>query len=363
MKPKEFQYDKFFYFKEIVGKNYERFLQNTSWEIPVIQTPQREHFGKACTDKKSSLEAQLQFLSDAVMLETDLAFPYLEPWRGPGIYATAYGCKFEWFPGEAPQVRPIYQSLEEIDNIKKPDMAKCDEMMTVLDMIRYFKKETGGVLEISLTDTQSPNDTASLILDTTEFFAATIDEPERLDPLLQSITDLICQFSDEQKSVIGDHFTKPGHLMVSTTDSSGISIADDNMSFLSPQSYADTSLRYNNMLADYYNGIAVHTCGNAAHTMPLLSQTKKLSMIDIALGFTPDPNPNDSKKVADIFRGTDIIVKARLGWNEISRIEHLVDPGIRLIVQLLTNGSIEERNRQFLTAKQEVEAMRQFKSR
>ena len=268
MKPKDFNFKKFFDFKEEMDKNYRRFLQKTSWEIPVIQSiPSSDHFLWACRDKESSLETQLQSLTDMTMLKTDLAFPYLEPWHGVGVYAAAYGCKYEWVPGEAPQTRPIFQSLDEIDNIKKPDMAACEEMMAVLEMIRYFKEKTGGELDISLTDTQSPNDTASLIVDTTEFFMATIEEPERLHPLMQSITDLICQFSDEQKNTIGERFTKPGHLMISSIDSSGISISDDNMAFLSPESYTNTSLRYNNILSDYFGGLAVHTCGNAVHKL------------------------------------------------------------------------------------------------
>ena len=364
MKAKDFQYDKFLYFKEEMDNNYKRFLQNSSWEVPVIQSlPSYEQFLGACRTRESSLESQLQTLTEMTMLKTDLAFLYLEPWYGVGIYATAYGCKYEWVPGDAPQVRPIYKSLDEIDNIKKPDIAACDELLVVLDMIRYFKEKTGGALEIVLTDTQSPNDTASLIMDTSEFFAATIEEPERLHPLLQSITDLICQFSDEQKNLIGERFTKPGHQMISLTDSSGISVSDDNMAFISNQSYNDTCLRYNNMLSDHFGGIALHTCGNAVHNFPRLLQTRGLNTVDLAVGNAVDPSPNDSAKVAEIFHGTDIIVKVRLGWNQIAGIEPLIDPGIRLIVQLLTEGSIDERNRQYSAAKQAVETIKQSKSR
>jgi hypothetical protein len=75
MKPMDFQYDKFFYFKEGMDKNYKRFLQNSSWEVPVIQSvPTYEHFLCACRDKEISLETQLQSLTDTTMLKTDLAF-------------------------------------------------------------------------------------------------------------------------------------------------------------------------------------------------------------------------------------------------------------------------------------------------
>jgi len=354
MKAKDFNFNAFLDYKEEKDKNYTRFLKNDVWEIPIIQMASSSYWEGICRYKEKSFEAQLDFLTDTTKLKTDLVFSYLEPWLGVGIYAAAYGCKYIWHGNDSPQVLPIYQSLDDVRSIKHPSIESCDEMNAVLEMIKYFKEQTGGLLDISMTDTQSPNDTASLLLSTTEFFTATLEEPEALESLLNSITKLIVEFSECQMELIGDSLALPGHIMPSYRCGSGISISDDNMAFISPPSYAETCVPYNSKLSNHFEGISIHTCGNAGHNLALLRDTPGLQMVDLALGLVADPSPNDATRVADVFRNTDIIVKAKVGWDEIERITPLIDPSIRLIVQLFTSGTIDDRNRQFNSAQEAI---------
>ena len=71
-------------------------------------------------------------------------------------------------------------------------------MSMVLDCIDCFRERTHDGLPIALTDTQSPFDTATLVLDAAEFFAACYAEPEIVAGFLQKITDLIVEFSRVQ---------------------------------------------------------------------------------------------------------------------------------------------------------------------
>ena len=358
MKPKDFNFDCFLRFKEEKDNNYARFLENNSWDIPIVQLASTDYWTDICRRKEESLESQLSFLTDTVSLATDLAFAYLEPWMGVGVYAAAYGCKYEWRKGVSPQVRPIFDRLEAIERIRHPGIHACEEMDAVLEMIKYFKLQTGGELDISYTDTQGPNDTASLMIESNEFFTATLECPERLTPLLSSITKLIMEFSDAQRELIGDCLALPGHIMVCSKESSGISISDDNMVFVSNRPYEDTFLPYNNQLSRHFGGIALHTCGNAGHNLDLMKSTDGLFMVDLALGHVADPTPCDACKVAEVFRGSGIIIKAKTGWNEIDKIRPLIRPDLRLIVHLFTEGSTDERNRQFHNAKQDVERIK-----
>ena len=357
MQVKDFDFKAFLDYKEKKDLNYRRFLQGGDWSVPIAQLASSTHWQGICRYKEKSLEAQLDFLTDTVKLETDFVFGYLEPWMGVGIYAAAYGCKYIWHGNESPQVLPIYHSLDDVRGVKHPSICECEEMSATLDMIRYFKEQTGGMLDISMTDTQSPNDTGSMILDTTEFFAATLDEPELLDPLLNSITRLIIEFSERQMEIIGENLALPGHIMPSSREGSGISVSDDNMTFISPRSYIDTCRTYNTKLSDHFGGVAIHTCGNAGHNLELLRDTRGLQMVDLALGFTADPSPNQAQRVADVFRGTPVIVKAKVGWDEIDLIAPLIDPGVKLVVHLFTSGDIDERNRQFEAARKTVDAL------
>jgi len=354
MRAQDFNFEKYLAFKEEKDKSYTRFLENKYNEVPIIQMASGEHWSGLCRYKEESLEAQLDFLTDSMSLKTDFIFGYLEPWYGVGIYAAAYGCKYIWYGNDAPQVLPVINKIDELKDFKHPSIYDCEEMLAVLDILKYFKDKTGGVLDISLTDTQSTNDTASLIMSTEEFFGASAEEPEILDPFLTSITKLIIDFSECQMEAIGDCLAAPGHIMVSLRGGKGISISDDNMSFLSPTVYARTSLKYNDMISDHFGGIAVHSCGNIGHNLELLRDSKGIQIADLAVGNIPDPSPCDAAQVAKIFHNSQVIVKAKVGWNEIEKIAPLVSPEIRLIVQLATSGSVEERNCQYESAREEI---------
>ena len=354
MKVKDFEFEKFLAYKEDKDNSYIRFLEGKYDGVPIVQMASGAHWSGLCRYKEESLEAQLDFLTASMSLKTDFLFGYLEPWYGVGIYAAAYGCKYLWYENNAPQVLPVIKNIDELKDFKHPSINDCEEMLAVIDMIKYFKEETGGVLDIALTDTQSTNDTASLIMDTEEFFSASAEDPEILDPFLESITKMIIDFSECQMEAIGDSLAAPGHIMVSLRGGKGISISDDNMSFISPKTYDRTSRRFNDMISDHFGGIAMHSCGNFVHNLELLRDSKGLHTVDLPVGNIPDPSPCDAAKVAEIFRNSPVIVKAKVGWNEIDKVTPLVSPDIRLIVQLATRGTVEERNIQYESAKEDI---------
>ena len=122
----------------------------------------------------------------------------MEPWIGTGVFANAFGCEYHFRDDNAPHVRYRYHKIEEVRDIEYPDYRKSPIMSMVLDCIDCFRERTHDGLPIALTDTQSPFDTATLILDAAEFFTACYTEPEIVTDFLQKITDLIVEFSEVQ---------------------------------------------------------------------------------------------------------------------------------------------------------------------
>lgn len=353
--PKKFPYEKFLSIKEEKEKSFLKFLNGEEWFVPVVQRPAAsDHFGALCRYADKSLESQLECLSAYLTLESDYIYSYLEPWHGVGVYASAFGSPFTWYDHDAPQTLPIYTTLEEVINFSKPDIDNCEIMQKVLETIKYFRKQTGDMLDISLTDTQSPNDNASLIVDTCEFFIMTITEMEKIHPFMQSITDTMIKFTEMQIEALGKTFTSPGHLMISSPYLKGISISDDNMAVISPSSYETSSLPYNQQLSKHFGGLAVHTCGSLQHNASLLLKTEGLKMVDCAIGKAVDPTPNNPKILKEIFAGTDLVLKVRLGSHEIDLLDDIVDKDIKLIVEISTEGSIDDKNRQYYKAKQKI---------
>lgn len=357
MRIKDFPLERFLAFQQEKSKNMSRYISANDFYVPMVQMPAGDQWGYTCRSKEGSLEAQLDFLNAYMSLKTDLAFTYLEPWYGVGLYASAFGCKYEWHKGEAPQTRAIYSSVDEITNIKYPSTSDCEVMQNILEMIKYFKEQTGGALDIALTDTQSPNDTASLIMDSCEFFVTAATEPELLHDFLNKVTNLTIEFSDMQREAIGENFVQPGHIMLSQKGLNGISLSDDNMAILSPGAFKDTCIPYNNILSKHFGGVAIHSCGNFSHNANLLMTTESLTMVDLAAGTVVDPTPNKPATLRATFEKSGVIVKAKVGWNEIEKIEPLVSPDIKLIVHLFTNGSIDEKNRQYEIAQQKLSEM------
>lgn len=354
MRPEDFNFDKFAYFQEEMRGRLLRFMSGEIQGPMVVQRAPSEHWGAMSHNREDSLSAQLDCLNFAMQLHSDLAFNYLEPWHGVGVYAAAFGCPVLWYKHDAPQTKPRYSSIDELSDLRYPDIGKCELMQKVLDTIRYLREQTGDSIPIALTDTQSPNDTASLILDTSEFFASSIAEPEMLEPLMDMVTRLIIEFSELQIEAIGRaNLASPGHIMPSDVSLRGISVSDDNMAVISPASYQNTSLPYNSRLSEHFGGIAIHTCGNYKHTLPLMMETPGLAMVDCALRGA-DPNPNKAEDLLPWFAGKDIVLKVRVGLDALEEVYPLLTGGVKLIVDLCCTGSIDERNRQYEMAKEQI---------
>ncbi|NQT59240.1 MAG: hypothetical protein HQ557_09685 [Bacteroidetes bacterium] len=241
--------------------------------------------------------------------------PYLEPWIGSGVYAHAYGAKYLWGEGKAPDTIHRYETIDEVKGLAYPDYRKSSIMQMVLDSIDILKERTNGRIPISLTDTQSPQDTATLIMDTTEFLIGMYTDPETIHELLDNVTKLKIEFSHVQIDHIGrDLLASPGHGFAGMPFLAGIGVSDDDMVFSSPDFNEQFSFPYINKLSDEFGGIALHSCGNWVKSMPRLKSLNNLKMIDFAIpGNLTDSNPNSCTEVKAALHGIDCILKVRPG--------------------------------------------------
>ena len=124
--------------------------------------------------------------------------PYLEPWHGVGIYADAFGSQTTWPVDDYPWTEPFIENIEEVYRLKKPAAEESPLMQRVLGTIEYFKQQSDGRVPISMTDTQSPMNTASLVVRTEELLTSCYTNPRAVHHLLDLITDLVVEFSRMQ---------------------------------------------------------------------------------------------------------------------------------------------------------------------
>jgi hypothetical protein len=276
--------------------------------------------------------------------KSDIVFPHLQPWYGVGIYATAFGAKYVWDENYCPQVRPIFSRTEEIEHIKKPAIENSAPMLEVLERIQWYRDITNDQLPICLTDTQSPHDTASLLMETNNFFMECSCAHEKYENFLHAITDLIIEFSEKQMEVIGPRLSLPGHQMLCHPDFKGISISDDNMVMLSPRTYAATSLPYLQKIAAHFGGIAVHSCGNVTHNIPNLLKIEGLEQVEHAACVInkSDPDPTPPENIRNGYGGSGVIAKIRLHKSESCLLERLLTKNLKCLVQITGVESKEE---------------------
>jgi hypothetical protein len=312
-------------------------FQNGQRPYMIFQTP----IGDILKDNRTPeqcFQSNLECINQSLKIPSD-HFPVLEPWFGTGVYANMYGCEYVFREGEAPAVHYKYHTLDEIKKIEKPNWENSEIACLVMDTIRYFKNKTGDALPIVWTDTQSGSDTATLVLDASQCFIGCMIEKETTWNFMKGINDLIIEFSKAQEDLIGDALVKPGHIMLSNNRFSGFSISDDNLAVASPAVNEAFNLPLNEAIGEAMGGIAIHSCGDWTHTMPLLSQSvRSCTCIDCAVTFDVDPNPCNPELVRDALKGTGIYLHARMtGETEEMKkmVKKLVDPDLKLIIHPL----------------------------
>ena len=277
----------------------------------------------------------LSHVRNSLLVPSD-HLPVLEPWFGTGVYANMYGCDYVWRDGEAPAVYYKYHKLEEVKNIKKPRWQDSEIAALVLDTIRYFKSQTGEAIPIVWTDTQSASDTATLILDACEVLASCLTNPETVMQFMQSINQLIIEFSQVQTELIVKASIFPGHIFLSHALMNGLSVSDDNISVVSPRVNRQFNLPLDNAIGQAMGGVAIHSCGKWTQTMKLIKECAPTCLaIDCAVDKDVDPDPNDPEQVREAMQGSGIWLHVRMtGQTErvLATVKKLLHPDLKLVI-------------------------------
>ena len=291
-------------------------------------------FSYGCKDMMLSLALQLGALQESMKYTADVP-NFLEPWYGIGTIASAFGVDYEWPDGQAPAVRPPFKSVQDALSCNLKPIEETPIGKNTLSMIEYLIEKTKGRIPISLTDTQSPLNTASLIIDNNSLFMSFFDCPDELKKLLHIITDLLVGFTKKQIELIGAPLVYPGHGFASSTAFRGLGMSDDVMLMLSENQFVDFESEVLNRAGRPFGGVAFHSCGNWSPKAKAVKKITGLVMADGAFTAETDPGPNSSELIKDNFIGTNVIINARMvGSEEIvfEKVRQLYKLGIKLIV-------------------------------
>lgn len=311
VKVSDFCFDSYREYVQGLTERCEKFRQASSGVLVYRRMRVAEVFSFGCRDMKQSLEWQLGALQKSMDYEADVP-NFLEPWYGIGVIGTAFGLDYIWHPGQAPAVKPAFQTIDEalaydFKAVKETEVGKHS-----LQMIEYFLEQTKGKIPMSMGDIQSPFNNATYVVDTSNFLISMIMEPEKVLKFLDLLADLEIDFYKEQEKLIGDALVRPGHGFASSYAFEGFGMSDDNVVMVDETSYLDLISPSFLKLGNAFGGAVFHSCGNYSEKTGMFQHMKGLKMVDAAFTAETDPAPNPAEPFSNVLSGTGIVLNARM---------------------------------------------------
>lgn len=331
--PQNFDFDAYADYDISMQEKSKEFWRKDSGVLVYRRMRVAEVFSFGSKDMKNSLELQLGALQKSMAYKADIP-NFLEPWYGIGTIAASYGASYHWAEGQAPAIKHLFNSVKDALEYEPVPVSQTEIGRHTLDMIEYFLDKTKGKLPLSLTDTQSPLNSACNIVDISGFMMDTFMNPDGIKMFLDRMADLLIDFTNEQLKLIGDNVVWPGHGFASSREFAGIGMSDDNMLMLSGESYTDLMIPSVEKFGNAFNGPVFHSCGNWADRIEYVMKIKNLKTVDGAFSEETDPDPNPAEPF-HTFANTNIILNARIVGNAdtvINKVKELWKPGIKLII-------------------------------
>ena len=162
--------------------------------------------------------------------------PYLVPWFGTIVAASAFGCDIKYLPKQDPAADPRFYPVQTPEDIKKlqvPDPEKDGLMPKVLDYLKYMRQNS--FLPVGITDFQGPLTTANQLMGYDKLIYLMFDHPNLMHALMDVVTESLIVWIKKQKEVIGEPLDWCiSDQQVYTGEHAGIWFSDDDAVLMSP---------------------------------------------------------------------------------------------------------------------------------
>lgn len=209
--------------------------------------------------------------------------PYLVPWFGTAVVASALGCQVEFYPKQDPASNPRFYPIATPDDVRKlqlPDPERDGLMPRVLTFQRYMKRSS--FLPVGITDLQGPLTTANQLMGYDKLIYLMTDYPTAAHELMEKVTEALIHWVKVQKKVIGEALTECiADQLVYTGAHIGVWFADDDAVIMSPKYYREFVVPYNSRLLREFGGGCLHFCGKAAHQAENFLATAGLRAVNV----------------------------------------------------------------------------------
>jgi len=334
VQPSAFDLQGYSAYEEELSERCRRFWQADSGVLVYRRMRVKEVFAGGCRDMKQSLAWQLGALEKSKLFKADIP-NFLEPWYGIGTVASAFGFDYVWEPDQAPAVNGKFASTRELLEAPFTRVADTSVGRQTLQLIGYFLDQTKGQIPMSCCDIQSPLNTLSNIINTSQFYMDFFLDPEAVIEAMDRCADLLIDFTKTQHNLIGEVLVKPGHGFASCRWFDGLGMSDDSVTVLSPDLYLDMAVPSMIKTGLPFGGPVFHSCGNWSDKKKDIVGIQSLRMADGAFSLATDPGANPTDGFTDAFANSGVVLNARIvGGPDVvkEKVKALWKPGMKLIV-------------------------------
>lgn len=234
-------------------------------------------------DPAAMMNFQEQTYYEQIKSIDDDFVPYLMPWFGTIVAASAFGCQIEFYPKADPAANPRYYPVQRPEDVKRlriPDPERDGLMPRVLEFLRYMK--ANSFLPVGYTDFQGPLTTANQLLGYDKLIYLMFDHPKLMHELMDLVTESLILWVKKQKEVIGEPLDWCiSDQQVYTGKHAGVWFSDDDAVLMSPDTYREFVVPYNSRVLQAFGGGCIHYCGNATHHADNFLATKGLKALNI----------------------------------------------------------------------------------
>lgn len=241
--------------------------------------------------EKEFLHYVLQYNAQVEAMEAgfdNIPFVRVDFGRVPWLLAIAFGCQPVEI-GHLINAKPLCGDVREaLDRCPSEDILERGFYPEISRRMGLLE-ERHGPLPFIPSDTQSPIDVATQIVDTQSFLLSLYDDPEGIHALLEILSAQITRICRGQREMVtnwigyGHDYPLP----------KGIHLSNDNAAYLSPEIYRDFAAPSIERIGRDFGGLSLHCC------MGYSQNLKAMTSIPGFQGFDPQTAYNPVEEIMD----------------------------------------------------------------
>ena len=252
-------------------------------------------------------QVSVERVKKSLRLIPDDYVPFARMVLGPVTLATMFGAGVHWSddPNQPPGTAgPVITDLEQVYSLERPSMG--DGIMPKhLRRLRYHAENLPPDVYLTGVFAAGPLQTCADLVESNTFYLGFYDNPRALHYLLDLVTDVQLEVYDAVIDAVGgiNRMTSIDFDPAWAPEKYKGHVSDDICGVISPKTFREFSIPYNNRLYRPWGSGLMHNCGPQTSKHLYLEHDPKLKGINCAYDYSRDDLP----ELREIFAGWGMV--------------------------------------------------------